>query len=492
VARAANNQLVLGYDALGRRISDYDSFDQANSQRNYTYLPNGQLGSIVSPGKYSLALFYDEEGRPLTMTTTGTLGSKTYLFYYDDADRLIALRIGYTDGSGKIVFWHYHYLALQPIGATREVTTTGTVVKRFWFTYDERGLIHQMLDNQGVSYFSASWDASGWRTLQQQGDTDVWVPFGLANQVILTGTEASAAGSGYSDTRPAIAINDLRAYDPLTGGFLSPDPADVAGRRAPEGYVAARNSPLAFQDPDGASASAYFSVTPWSNPWFSMGPVDSLTFTDSCSGSERQSIMNATADALRQVMTCTTGACGFTNGEEFRRHWLFALANARYSCPKEGDPVPNGYGASISSVDNQGNVGAPYIRYQGHTAYAISVGFGPLGLRGAWISPAAFQEAEGTCLSQTLAHEAFHAAEHGTKWFGLGNSVSAGFFGPDQPLNSWAPSWDTQGPNVRFSINPWSFHKFARRAFGGEGDDRINFETTGRALTQTDGCVQCR
>jgi hypothetical protein len=45
ITRTGSN-LVIGYDAIGRRSFDYQSSDAGKSRRDYTYLPNGQLGTV--------------------------------------------------------------------------------------------------------------------------------------------------------------------------------------------------------------------------------------------------------------------------------------------------------------------------------------------------------------------------------------------------------------------------------------------------------------
>ncbi|MBP9205368.1 MAG: hypothetical protein KBG28_15465 [Kofleriaceae bacterium] len=47
--RGAGNTMTLGYDSIGRRTFEYDSFDAVRSRRDYTYLPNGQLGTVCLP-----------------------------------------------------------------------------------------------------------------------------------------------------------------------------------------------------------------------------------------------------------------------------------------------------------------------------------------------------------------------------------------------------------------------------------------------------------
>jgi hypothetical protein len=90
-----------------------------------------------------------------------------------------------------------------------------------------------------------------------------------------------------------------RAYDPVTGGFLQPDTADLNGRRSPEGYSLARNNPIGFQDPTGDQSS--------------VGPqaFGMVTFAG-CDAETRIRIVAAIANAILQVATLHVG-----------RLWLF-------------------------------------------------------------------------------------------------------------------------------------------------------------------------
>lgn len=65
--RGAGNTMTLGYDVVGRRSFEYDSIDPVRSRRDYTYLPNGQLGTITGKTPtsvgYTTSVNYDHEGR---------------------------------------------------------------------------------------------------------------------------------------------------------------------------------------------------------------------------------------------------------------------------------------------------------------------------------------------------------------------------------------------------------------------------------------------
>ena len=353
ISRSSSSQVVT-HDALGRRTSDYDSFDTPRSLREYSYLPNGQLGTITgrpmlnATSSYTYSIRYDERGRPLTIAaTSGYSGTDTYELFWDDQDRLIAVEIQIPSRDSLIspvtsIRWHYHYVDSLLVAMTREVfrTQTPTQVKRFWVVADERGLVHRLLDEVGATVWQARWEASGWRTFVGTPQPEIWVPFGLPGQVILgstwaygivaprrdtgfwqVGTEAFASGTGGTWTRPPIALNQWRAYDPLTGAFLQPDGADMEGRLMPEGYAYGRSSPTTMADFDGRRAS---SLAP-------LPAAKDLTYRldGSCESGRGPNIDSALRQAILDIWSCSDGRCGEI---AFRRQLLFALQTGTYYC----------------------------------------------------------------------------------------------------------------------------------------------------------------
>jgi YD repeat-containing protein len=409
VTRGASDNLVLGYDVLGRRTFDYDSFDSTRSRRDYTYLPNGQLGSISGRNSsnvaYSVAVNYDHDGRPLTISATGGgQNAATYELFYDDASRLIAAQIATTDAAGaKYIRWHYHHMGGTILAATREIqTTSGTTVKRFWFLTDERGLIYRALDDVGVEFFSATWDATGWRTIVTQagGPIDMWVPFGLPGQLILDSTAAYASNGTTTHSRPPVALNRWRVHDPLLGAFLTSDPSDLVGRLDPEGYLAYRDSPLLYADPTGAESQLVDNYETWK--------------TENRYGDcPRNNMMLLAETAAKfQIMTCTSGYCGMSTA--FRRGWVFALATMKYDCDQVGEVTEWGNDALTVKTD-----GLYWDRRAASNFGAASYGYPPGGLY-THLPPAALKVSDEldpfynsahdgkACLSRTLAHEALH------------------------------------------------------------------------------------
>ena len=323
----------MGHDGLGRCAFEYDSLDAVRSRRDYTYLPNGQLGTIAGKTAgnvaWTVTMRYDERGRPLTIVYSG--GDSIELFW-DESDRLIDTAITHASPiSGvTIVRWHYHYVGGTLLAASRELSTPPVApatkptiaVKRFWVITDERGLPHRLLDEQGAEYWKATWDASGWRTMQTQAAEMNWMPFGLPGQLVLRDTEAYASGTEGGTTvtrfRAPLILNQWRAYDALTGTYLQPDGADVLGRSDPEGYAYARSSPIEFFDP---SAQATY-----------MGNMLPAPAFPGCSSSQRLAISAHLLKAAMNLAKCTEGLCGELGGRAFRAAWLQSLLLLRYEC----------------------------------------------------------------------------------------------------------------------------------------------------------------
>jgi RHS repeat-associated protein len=355
VTRSDGN-LVLGYDAVGRRVYDYQGAGGAAGpgRRDYTYLPNGQLGTIsgqrTSGEPYVVSLRYDETGHPITISNTS---GDNYELFWDDANRLVAASI---TGAHQ-VRWHYHYLGVTLIAATREVVGTPTEVKRFWAITDDRELITRLVDEVGATYWQASWDATAWRTLQGVPQPDMWVPFGLAGQLILDGTEARDPGASAA-LRPALVINQFRVYDPLFGAFLQPDPADATARLSPEGYLYGRGNYVANVDPSGAQSrqrpSAPLDMIPggWDNY------IDPSCSDNLVEGQIQADLLNSVvAGILSDIEKCKSDECGKIMNENIRRQWRFALLTGTYYCAtKKGTPVTQHGQKYLYQLDTSGKI----------------------------------------------------------------------------------------------------------------------------------------
>jgi RHS repeat-associated protein len=353
----AGGSIVLLHDAVGRRIADYSmtaGVTDSASRRDYSYLPNGQLGTVEgeTPGHepYLVTMRYDTEGRPITLSRSSGPAEAHHELFWDDANRLIAASILSPDGTHD-VRWHYHYFGDVLIAATRELSGGATSMKRFWVVSDERNLIARMVDEQGATYWQASWDATGVRSLIGDPQPDMWVPFGLPGQLILEGTEA--AGASGTATRPPIALNRLRAYDPLLGSFLQPDPADQTGRLLPEGYIYGRGNYVGRVDVSGAYSEELEALNRQiPQRW-------RKSFDDSCKmfSPDVYKILNDSnlVDKIAaDIDNCKNGKCGddVFAGKNIKRQWKVAMLSGRYFCANSN--VPTDWHGAQWVVDSDG------------------------------------------------------------------------------------------------------------------------------------------
>jgi len=395
VTRGDGN-LVVGYDGIGRRAFEYQavsaSTGQTMSRRDYAYLPNGQLGEIrgwtLEGQPYSVAMRYDVEGRPNTISYSS---GDNYELFWDDMNRLVAASI---EGAHN-VRWSYHYVGQTLVAATREIEGAVTDVKRFWAISDERGLIFRMVDEQGATYWQARWDATGWRSVEGTPQPDMWVPFGLSGQLIVEHTEAAPVSTS-SSVRPSIVLNQLRAYDPLFGAFLQPDPADQSSRLLPEGYLLARGDYLGHVDSSGANSKIrqQYNKLIW--------PGWELAFDGSCAGGRVAELQAAIDQAIADIDSCPLEKCGAAGfAPSLRKQWIFALLtginycispNGELRLPRAPTTIANSDGFIVADTSGTLATAQTLIAYGGTTLGGRRSVFTS-------VSP---------CLARSVAHEAMH------------------------------------------------------------------------------------
>jgi YD repeat-containing protein len=434
--RSDSSTITFAYDGEGRRTADADSRNVGLSTRQFSYLPNGLLGSVTGTtpdgDAYSVTMTYDADGRPDTITD-----GDAYELFWDDDSRLIAVDITPGErGSGAPdeIRWHYHYLAGMLIAATRElVSEAETTVDEFSVEVDERGLVTKLFvpqESGGAEiYWEAQWNAAGWRTVTSSAD-EMWVPFGLPGQVVLGKTSVSGGtiwgteSSSGSLMRPPVALNSQRAYDPFLGAFLSPDPDDKHGRLMPEGYAYGRNNSLEYIDADGADSK------PLSDsgiaPELQLGlPKIGYILDQSCA-SRRQDIQDAMDQAALAVATCNGPGCA--NLGNNRRLWVYAILTGTWACVGPGqdfsikfETLPDGpehfewFPAQHGPDDvTPGAIGETWaqdphrgITNGGTASTHFPLWGGNMGDRITVLSPE-LKPGDG-CLATQIAHEALHA-----------------------------------------------------------------------------------
>ena len=189
----------------------------------------------------------------------------------------------------------------------------------------------------------------------------------------------------------AIALNQLRAYDPLTGGFLQPDEMDRLGRTDPEGYVAFRGNSLLYTDPTGAKSTII------ANP--------------DCTLEKEMDIINAANSAAMDIMKCHFGLC--LVGDDYKRTLNYTLMTSTYGCPKPSNKksAMDEYGADFWEIEKDGKTYS-YLHdpMTGKIvkAFTATIAKFPIVLdKFAW-SKKVSDKAAHRCLKQVLAHEASH------------------------------------------------------------------------------------
>jgi hypothetical protein len=150
------------------------------------------------------------------------------------------------------------------------------------------------------------------------------------------GTRAYASGTGGTWTRPPIALNQRRAYDPLLGAFLQADPADIDARLVPEGYAYARHNSVMGLDRSGERVDGR-----------SIGSGSAiLNFGENsgCTANDQRTLENAAALAWKTITECYSGYCGGAGAG--KRRWLAALSSGTTYCRRdfayEGPGQPKG------------------------------------------------------------------------------------------------------------------------------------------------------
>jgi RHS repeat-associated protein len=385
--------LIYTYDALGRRTAEVDDSDRTNSERAYTYWPSGRLATVAGKTavgeKYTIAFDYDTDGRVIALRSPE---NETELFY-DEEDRVTSTRRTRIDGAGAPVErWFYYYLGRALIGARREVEDSSSLeIDNYSVVTDERGLVSALYHQTGTVRYAATFTAAGWRNIT--GGRKIFIPFALPGQLIVDGTEVAGEGGA----RPELVLNQNRAYDPLTGTFLQPDPADIYYRTDPEGYTAFRSSPVNIIDPDGARSILNLFLPPY-EPTFGT-PAGGVP----CSPLHQAYLTNLANDAIKEVLSCTSGACGEISN--FAAEWAREILSV---------PIRCGYRENVHlrglKIDGSGKVVFPGrgTARAFYTPWDHSMTLSPYVIRVVG-KGAPWRAHARSCSAAAIAHEALHS-----------------------------------------------------------------------------------
>ena len=231
----ANNQLTQAgsvsytYDANGNTTSQTDSSDPTNT-RSYVYDTDNRLIEVHDASNAIIATYrYDPFGRRLSKTLTG---SSTYYFY--SAEGLIAE----ADSNGQIT-QSYGYAPNTTFSTNPLWTKLSTAGTATYYTYqnDHLGTPQKLLNQSGVTVWSATYDAFGRATVDPAST--------ISNNLRLPGQ--------YADQETGLHYNWNRYYDPVNGGrYISSDPIGLSGGINTYTYVT--GNPTNYIDPTGEVA----------------------------------------------------------------------------------------------------------------------------------------------------------------------------------------------------------------------------------------------
>jgi RHS repeat-associated protein len=161
-------------------------------------------------------------------------GTTTNYFVYDgqqiiaDVDSTGGLRRAYVHGPG-IDNW----LAMT--------VYTGATAKTYFYLTDRLGTVHAVVDETGTIVESYRFDAWGRVLGVYDGSGMPLTESAIGNKILWQGREYSWK-TGFYYFR-------ARWYDPVTGRWLSNDPAGISGGL--DQYVFCNNNPVNFRDPNG-------------------------------------------------------------------------------------------------------------------------------------------------------------------------------------------------------------------------------------------------
>ncbi len=244
-AVAGNNTLTIEAEDFSpqanRRTATY--WVQVNgTNRVPGYDFNGNLVDNGSGQTYE----WDAENRLVKITYADQTSTE---FRYDGQSR----RVGITEkDAARVVTSEKRYLWAEGAQPAEERAADGrTVVKQYhaqgeflpgataplnkvFYTKDHLGSVRELVNGNG--------------TLQTRYDYDLW-----GGRTKITGTVESEVGytGHHHHGKSGLMLTWYRAYDPVTGRWLSRDPIGEAGGINLYGYVS--NNPVRYFDPNGES-----------------------------------------------------------------------------------------------------------------------------------------------------------------------------------------------------------------------------------------------
>jgi RHS repeat-associated protein len=243
------------YDASGNRLTDssasggtwqYDADDRltSNGVNTYEYNESGALVRKITPTlvwEYT----YDPSGRLVQVTN----GTDVIEYRYDPSGRRIA----------KIVNGAVTYFRHCAFGLCAEYDAAGNLTREYGYASDASfGSAPLYLRAGGQVYFYHADQLGTPLKLTDLTGSTVWAAtyddFGKATITVSQVESHLRLPGQYFDTETGLHYNWNRYYDPMTGRYVSSDPARSGGNY----YVYASSCPLSYMDPEGLRAIKEF------------------------------------------------------------------------------------------------------------------------------------------------------------------------------------------------------------------------------------------
>ena len=267
VSGPAGNEVAYTYDLLGNRLSKTINPGSANRQAySYQYDENGQLTAEIQPDNSQVPYKYDGNGNVIQQ------GNK--YFKWSPFDELI--QVHQTGGNDYSIYYEYDaagnrlesrdsrgitidYLNDPLSGYGQVIEETDVSGGNRTAYYDNVGSMRLRgngpgFNGSGGSAYFLSDGAGSTTTLTRADNGEVsasfeYDAFGMPQQV--DGADLSTAFTGIGgeqfDANARLYYLRARYYDPDSGRFLSPDPAEAEANE----YAYATNDPANLSDPSG-------------------------------------------------------------------------------------------------------------------------------------------------------------------------------------------------------------------------------------------------
>jgi RHS repeat-associated protein len=219
-AGGATSTSTFGYDAAGNMTS---SSTPANGSQTMTWDTDGKLATVTS-SKGTTSYVYDADGNLLLQENAGT--TTLYL----PGEQLTAITTPATPATTTVTG-----ARIIPLASGGDVVRTGLTTSYYFEIPDQQGTSELYLDNTAQEPI--------WRQ---------YTPYGAARGTTVTWVDNRGYLSQPADPGTGLDYVGARAYDPVTGQFISPDPVLITtDPQDLNPYDYAEDNPVTKDDPTG-------------------------------------------------------------------------------------------------------------------------------------------------------------------------------------------------------------------------------------------------